>query len=348
MTQADGAVCFASEYYPYGQELNSTSSCSTNYKFTGYERDTETGLDYAFARYYNPRMGRFMSGDPLGGGSSDPQSHNRYSYTRNNPVNLIDPSGLCAANDWWVGPECAVGSTFDWRLNGGGGPNDAGISIRMGGFGSAASYELGVGLTRYLEQIYGSGILRGPDGALYRLYSGSVTYPVLICEDPVGHVLNCQNGIAMDAYYTQVAVGQSPGDSGNSSWWSTFGSTFVNGVLHGVRQPGQSFGACILQNADETTFGGHKAVIGAVIATAAAAAADAPSVQVLPNEPPVSGALNIALYAGRFVYLASAGLISGRTVIAPIAKGIRAAGRAAPYVAAAEAGLLIGSAINCR
>jgi len=48
------------------------------------------------------------------------------------------------------------------------------------------------------------------------------------------------------------------------------------------------------------------------------------------------------------VYLASAGLISGRTVIAPIAKGIRAAGRAAPYVAAAEAGLLIGSAINCR
>ncbi len=85
-----------------------------------------------------------------------------------------------------------------------------------------------------------------------------------------------------------------------------------------------------------------------MVATAAAAAADAPSVQVLPNEPPVSGALNIALYAGRFVFLASGGLISGKTVIAPIAIGIRAAARAAPYVLAAEAGLLVGSAINCR
>jgi RHS repeat-associated protein len=102
MTQANGTVCFTSEYYPYGQELNSNSSCSTNYKFTGYERDSETNIDYAFARYYNPRMGRFMSGDPLGGDASDPQSHNRYTYVRNNPINLTDPTGLLSA-DWFDG-----------------------------------------------------------------------------------------------------------------------------------------------------------------------------------------------------------------------------------------------------
>jgi len=94
MTQANGTVCFMSEYYPYGQELNFSSTCSTSYKFTGYERDAETGIDYAFARYYNPRIGRFMSGDPIGGDTPDPQGHNLYSYTRSNPLNLIDPSGL--------------------------------------------------------------------------------------------------------------------------------------------------------------------------------------------------------------------------------------------------------------
>src|SRR5260370_12455360 len=48
MTQANGAVCFDAEYFPYGQELSHTNTCNninTIYKFTGYERDGETGLD---------------------------------------------------------------------------------------------------------------------------------------------------------------------------------------------------------------------------------------------------------------------------------------------------------------
>jgi RHS repeat-associated protein len=72
----------------------STQSCPQSYKFTGYERDAETGLDYAFARYYNARLGRFMSGDPLASDVGDPQSLNRYAYARNNPINFIDPTGL--------------------------------------------------------------------------------------------------------------------------------------------------------------------------------------------------------------------------------------------------------------
>jgi len=100
MTAAGGTVCFDSEYYPYGLEMNHASTCSTNYKFTGYERDAETGLDYAFARYYNSRLGRFMSGDPLASSAdiTDPQTLNRYAYVRNNPVNFADPTGLCIAS----------------------------------------------------------------------------------------------------------------------------------------------------------------------------------------------------------------------------------------------------------
>jgi RHS repeat-associated protein len=76
-------------------ELATYTYDAVPYKFTGYERDPETGNDYAFARYYNPRLGRFMTPDQLGGGIGDPQSHNRYAYVGNNPINLTDPSGLC-------------------------------------------------------------------------------------------------------------------------------------------------------------------------------------------------------------------------------------------------------------
>lgn len=91
---ADGTVCFSVDYYPYGQEIDYSVTCPQNYKFTGYERDVETGLDYAFARYYNDRVSRFMSPDPLGGDVSNPQTLNRYTYVGNNPCNAVDPFGL--------------------------------------------------------------------------------------------------------------------------------------------------------------------------------------------------------------------------------------------------------------
>jgi RHS repeat-associated protein len=40
-----------------------TTACPPNYRFTGYEYDSETGLNYAFTRYYSPRLGRFLSTD---------------------------------------------------------------------------------------------------------------------------------------------------------------------------------------------------------------------------------------------------------------------------------------------
>jgi RHS repeat-associated protein len=82
------------EFSPFGQELD-TQFNSDNYKFTGKERDTESGLDYFGARYYGSNMGRFMSPDPGNAGAvnADPQSWNAYAYVRNNPLNLTDPTG---------------------------------------------------------------------------------------------------------------------------------------------------------------------------------------------------------------------------------------------------------------
>jgi RHS repeat-associated protein len=82
-------------------ELKSCSGTSTDsfaystYHYAGYERDQETGLDHMQYRYYNSRIGRFMSADLMEGSGLAPQSLNKFSYVVNSAVSLADPSGLC-------------------------------------------------------------------------------------------------------------------------------------------------------------------------------------------------------------------------------------------------------------
>src|SRR5271157_2683964 len=67
------------------------------YKFTGKERDAESGLDNFGARYDASSLGRFMTPDPVFISADrvfDPQSLNLYAYVRNNPLSLVDPTGL--------------------------------------------------------------------------------------------------------------------------------------------------------------------------------------------------------------------------------------------------------------
>ena len=66
--------------------------CFLPLRFTGKERDAESGNDYFGARYYTSTMGRFLSPDPLMASAKvwDPQTWNRYTYGRNNPLKMID------------------------------------------------------------------------------------------------------------------------------------------------------------------------------------------------------------------------------------------------------------------
>jgi RHS repeat-associated protein len=60
---AAGNIKDESDFYPWGGELQFTNSNDNHYKFTGKERDSETGLDYFGARYYSNEIGRFVSTD---------------------------------------------------------------------------------------------------------------------------------------------------------------------------------------------------------------------------------------------------------------------------------------------
>lgn len=91
------------DYLPFGEELTAGirgsgygyASTNVRQKFTGHERDGETGLDFAEARYCSSVQGRFNSPDDFLNDSQigDPQSWNKYVYARNNPQKLVDPTG---------------------------------------------------------------------------------------------------------------------------------------------------------------------------------------------------------------------------------------------------------------
>jgi len=81
------------KYYPWGQEKPSATGNNTE-KFTGYYRDSETGLDYADQRYHQPGMGRFLTMDQANASPVEPATWNRYGYSGGDPVNNLDPHGM--------------------------------------------------------------------------------------------------------------------------------------------------------------------------------------------------------------------------------------------------------------
>ncbi len=109
ITDGLGAIVSRHDYRAFGEEIiagvgsrttgNQYSSPDiARQQYTGYERDYESGLDYAQARYYNSKQGRFTSVDPLTASATirNPQTFNRYSYALNSPYKFTDPLGLSA------------------------------------------------------------------------------------------------------------------------------------------------------------------------------------------------------------------------------------------------------------
>lgn len=69
--------------------------------YAGEVYDKESGFYYLRARYYDPKMGRFVSEDTYKGQVDNPLSLNRYTYTRNNPLRFVDPTGHMTFEEGW-------------------------------------------------------------------------------------------------------------------------------------------------------------------------------------------------------------------------------------------------------
>jgi RHS repeat-associated protein len=86
----------ATYYLPFGGYRGATPTQTiTDRDFTGQRENLEIGLLYYNARYYAPRLGRFISADALVPDPTNPQSYNRYAYVENQPLNFNDPTGHC-------------------------------------------------------------------------------------------------------------------------------------------------------------------------------------------------------------------------------------------------------------
>ena len=94
LTDATGEIMYASAYDPYGVTTQAYGASQTSYGFTGEFTDP-SGMVYLRARYYMPGDGRFITRDTWMGDYDSPLSLNRWMYVEGNPVNRVDPTGMC-------------------------------------------------------------------------------------------------------------------------------------------------------------------------------------------------------------------------------------------------------------
>jgi len=252
------------DFAPFGEELGAgigIRSAALGYggdsvrqKFTGYEHDNETGLDFAQARYFASVQGRFTSTDPLlsSGRPDNPQTWNRYSYSLNNPLLYVDPSGMFVFArdlsdedkqkiiDAWV----ALNQALNEHKEGSKAYNNIKRSLdRLGRPGEANGVTVAVGeLSNNVPASTNvDGIARGQVTIKFdRDHFDSNTYTEL--AGTLGH----EGSHAADAFQLFSDSGRSLREfarrwnSNDSQWKSEFEAWFVNAGVHEAWTPEKS------------------------------------------------------------------------------------------------------------
>jgi RHS repeat-associated protein len=96
VTNTSGTIVGEDRFYPFGETRFTTGTMFTDKLFTGQREITGLGIYHYGARFYSPKLGRFLSADTVVPVFANPQSLNRFSYTVNNPIRYNDPDGHCA------------------------------------------------------------------------------------------------------------------------------------------------------------------------------------------------------------------------------------------------------------
>ncbi len=130
-TDASGNVVGEMRYYAFGETRLSTGNMFTDRLYTGQRWIAELGIYHYNARFYSPKLGRFLSADTLMSGMANPQNLNRFSYVANNPVRYTDPTGRCwielsSHMVWFSDSDPKCGGSYTPTNDGGGEitPND--------------------------------------------------------------------------------------------------------------------------------------------------------------------------------------------------------------------------------
>lgn len=128
-----GNTLWREDYSPWGERLTRPSGNSADIGYTGHYEETDIGLTYAQARWYDPQVGRFLAADAVdftGGGAAH---FNRYGYANSNPYRFVDPDG----RDSRAAAFAALG---DVDYNARGANAAQGVANGMAAFGDAVDY----------------------------------------------------------------------------------------------------------------------------------------------------------------------------------------------------------------
>ena len=109
VTESTGAVLGEQRYYPFGETRLATGSMFTDRLFTGQRAMAGLGIYHYGARFYSPKLGRFLSPDTIVPSFANPQNLNRFGYVINNPVRYTDPTGHVCTDPDDPTPSCEGG-----------------------------------------------------------------------------------------------------------------------------------------------------------------------------------------------------------------------------------------------
>ncbi len=94
-TDSTGVLVSSKLYTAFGETRTSTGMTASDYLYTGQREESEIGLYFYHARFYDVALARFISADTIVPQPGDPLAWDRYSYVKNNPLSYTDPSGHC-------------------------------------------------------------------------------------------------------------------------------------------------------------------------------------------------------------------------------------------------------------
>gem|GEM_PF-2331212 len=144
VTDASGTILGEQRYYPFGETRLTTGTIYTDKLFTGQREmrrpepveGAGLGIYHYQARFYSPKLGRFLSPDTIVPSYANPQNLNRFGYVLNNPLRYIDPTGhdpVCGYD--YSDPECESPEDAPVVINNPG-PLDPGLPQGGGGGGN--------------------------------------------------------------------------------------------------------------------------------------------------------------------------------------------------------------------
>ena len=96
LTDSTGTVTDTFDYDAWGNAVNTTGTTPNLYLYRGEQYDSDLGLYYLRARYFNPLTGRFLTKDASKRQPANPQTLHRYLYVGGNPIRVFDPTGYNA------------------------------------------------------------------------------------------------------------------------------------------------------------------------------------------------------------------------------------------------------------